>query len=128
MSNDTDPIVGNWYEHLDKGQLFRVIAIDELNETVEIQYFDGDLEELDLDDWLELDIEPAEEPEDWSGPVDALESEPLDNDDEADNESWGEPLRSRRRSRRRWDEDDDDDESWDEDEDEQGEEPWDEET
>lgn len=127
MSNDADPIVGNWYEHLDKGQLFRVVAVDELNETVEIQYFDGDLEELDLDNWMELDIEPAEEPEDWSGPVDALESEPLDNDDEADNESWGEPLRSKRPLRRRWDENEDD-EPWDEHEDEFGEEPWDEET
>ncbi len=127
MSNDADPIVGNWYEHLDKGQLFRVVAVDELNETVEIQYFDGDLEELDLDNWMELDIEPAEEPEDWSGPVDALESEPLDNDDEADNESWGEPLRSKRPHRRRWDENEDD-EPWDEHEDEFGEEPWDEET
>ncbi len=29
MDNELDPIVGNWYRHLDKGQIFRVVALDE---------------------------------------------------------------------------------------------------
>lgn len=72
MPNEMDPIVGNWYCHLSKGQLFQVIALDD-DRLVEIQRFDGDLEELDMETWMSLDIEPAEPPEDWTGPVDDLD-------------------------------------------------------
>jgi hypothetical protein len=44
MSNELDPILGNWYQHLDKGGLFRVVAIDEDNAVIEIQNFDGDVD------------------------------------------------------------------------------------
>jgi hypothetical protein len=73
MSNDLDPILGNWYQHLDKGQLFRVVAIDEDNEVVEIQHFDGDLDEVEMSLWREMDIDLAEEPENFSGPYDVGE-------------------------------------------------------
>ena len=73
MSNDLDPILGNWYQHLDKGQLFRVVAIDEDNEVVEIQNFDGDLDEVEMSLWQEMDIDLAEEPENFSGPYDVGE-------------------------------------------------------
>ena len=73
MSNELDPIVGNWYQHLDKGQLFRVVAFDEDNSLVEIQNIDGDLDELDLPQWKGLELELAEEPENFSGPYDVGE-------------------------------------------------------
>ncbi len=73
MSNDLDPILGNWYQHLDKGQLFRVVAIDEDNEVIEIQHFDGDLDEVEMSLWREMDIDLAEEPENFSGPYDVGE-------------------------------------------------------
>jgi len=42
--------------------------------TIEVQYFDGTVEELDLADWqaqrTKGEIEDAEAPEDWSGSVD----------------------------------------------------------
>lgn len=44
-----DPIVGDWY--LSHGQLFEVVALDEHERVVEVQHADGDLEEIDLDDW-----------------------------------------------------------------------------
>jgi hypothetical protein len=44
-----DPTVGDWYRS--HGQLFEVVAIDETERVVEIQHADGDLEEIDLDDW-----------------------------------------------------------------------------
>lgn len=77
MSTEADPILRNWYQHLDKGQKFRVVALNEDEGSVEIQYFDGDLEELGLDGWYELDIEPIEEPENWTGPVDVAEADDL---------------------------------------------------
>ena len=44
-----DPIVGDWYRS--HGQLFEVIAIDEHEQLVEVQHADGDLEEIDMEDW-----------------------------------------------------------------------------
>lgn len=44
-----EPIVGDWYRS--HGQLFEVVAIDEREDIVEIQHADGDLEEIDMDDW-----------------------------------------------------------------------------
>ena len=73
MPNELDPIVGQWYLHRDKGEMFRVVAADAAGGYVEIQYFDGDLEELEVDAWREMDIETAAEPEDWTGPFDEVE-------------------------------------------------------
>ncbi len=71
------PGIGEWYR-LNGGELFEVVAIDEDDGTIEIQYFDGTVEEMDVDDWNaqwdEGALEAAEAPEDWSGSVD-VESE-----------------------------------------------------
>ena len=75
MPNEADPIVLTWYQHLDKGQQFRVVALDISNSLVEIQYFDGDLDEIDMEEWKDLDVEPIEPPEYWSGPVDITEQD-----------------------------------------------------
>ncbi len=69
--------IGEWYR-LNGGELFEVVAVDEDDGTIEIQYFDGTVEEMDVDDWNaqwdEGALEAAEAPEDWSGSVD-VESE-----------------------------------------------------
>lgn len=61
-----DPIVGDWYSS--HGQLFEVVAIDERERVVEVQHADGDLEEIDLDDWATRcragSLSQAESPED----------------------------------------------------------------
>lgn len=67
------PNVGAWYR-LDGGESFEVVALDADDGTVEIQYFDGTVEEMDIEDWEthgeENRLEEAEPPEDWSGSVD----------------------------------------------------------
>src|SRR5665213_3549914 len=67
------PIVGQWYRG-GTNELFEVVAIDDQDQTIEIQYFDGSVTEVDFDSWNEqlLDelIDAAEPPEDWSGAVD----------------------------------------------------------
>ena len=70
MANEIDPVVDNWYLNLDKGQRFQVTDFDEVEGTVVVQHFDGDLEEIELGNWQEMNIIPAEEPENWSGPMD----------------------------------------------------------
>ncbi len=68
-----EPNVGDWYR-LNGGELFEVVAVDDEDGTVEIQYFDGTVEEMDLEDWEaqceERALESADPPEDWSGSVD----------------------------------------------------------
>jgi hypothetical protein len=70
MRDELEPVTGNWYTHRDKGQMFQVIAVDEDRQLIEIQYFDGDLEEIDSDAWYDMDLEIAEPPEDERGPLD----------------------------------------------------------
>ena len=63
------PTVGEWYESME-GDTLEVVAFDPDEETVEVQFYDGTIEEYDLDTWGELDLAPAEPPEDWSGSLD----------------------------------------------------------
>jgi hypothetical protein len=67
------PDIGAWYR-VRGGDLLEVVAIDEDDGTIEVQYFDGTVEELDLEVWeaqrTNGEIEDAEPPEDWSGSVD----------------------------------------------------------
>lgn len=73
MSTQLIPVVGRWYRHLDKGQMFQVVALDTPGGTVELQHFDGDIEEIEQADWHGMDLAEAAAPEDWTGPVDAME-------------------------------------------------------
>jgi len=65
--------VGKWYRAGD-GEAFEVVALDEDDGTVEVQYFDGTVAEFEFEDWeaqrANGEIEDAEAPEDWSGSVD----------------------------------------------------------
>ena len=80
----------------------RVVAIDDDDETIEIQCFDGTVAEVDFDAWNEqlLDelIDAADAPEDWSGAID-MEAEDLDREFEDNVRSvWSNPQdRSLRR-------------------------------
>jgi hypothetical protein len=68
------PGIGDWYRQKEGGALFEVVAFDDDDGTIEIQYFDGTVEEMDVDDWeAQWDdgaLESADPPEDWSGSVD----------------------------------------------------------
>lgn len=93
MSDDIDPIVDNWYAHLDKGQRFTVVAVNEDEGLVEIQHYDGTLEEIDLDLWYGLEIEPSDEPENWSGSVDIGEVDDLGTEvTDTTSDDWQAPL------------------------------------
>ena len=82
--SDIDPIVGTWYRNLNDEINFEVVAVDETSQTIEIQHFEGEVEELDLDAWDELTLEPIEPPDDWTGPFDDLEPDDLGYDDGMD--------------------------------------------
>jgi hypothetical protein len=93
MTTESDPIIGNWYCHLDKGQRFLVVAIDEKTETVGVQNFDGNLDEYEMENWYQLEIEPCEAPENWSGPLDIGNVDDLGtNVTDTSSSDWDEPL------------------------------------
>ena len=86
-------VIGEWYRR-PAGESFEVVAIDPDDRTIEIQYFDGTVEEIDLDDWFEEPIEATEAPEDWTGSVD-VEPEDTENEYEAEpgaGKSWSDPM------------------------------------
>jgi hypothetical protein len=74
------PEIGAWYR-LRGGESFEVVAVDEDDGTIEMQAFDGTVEEMDIEDWDSQraagEIENAQAPEDWSGSVD------VDDEDDA---------------------------------------------
>jgi len=62
-------VIGQWFSR-PNGTLFEVVAVDEDDRTVELQQFDGTLDEIDMESWPDLLLVEASAPEDWSGSVD----------------------------------------------------------
>jgi hypothetical protein len=101
VSRDYEPVPGQWYENLEEEEPFRVLSMDEDSELIEIEYLDGDIEEIDLETWHEMDLELTQEPEGWSEAGEEDEKEEKDDEDDD------------------WDDDDeDDDDDLDDEEDE----------
>jgi hypothetical protein len=91
MTAEISPTIGKWYRH-ENGELFEVVAVDEEDATVEIQYFDGTIEETDLDEWLERD-RVSEPPR--TGRARRMWNEDTENEYEAElnsDQTWGDPL------------------------------------
>ena len=65
--------------------------MDEKDLTVELQHFDGTIEELEMDAWRDMNLEPAEAPEDWSGSVD-VDVEDLAEPEQRSNRGWHDHL------------------------------------
>ena len=106
MGRDYEPVKGQWYENVEEDETFRVLSVDEDAELVEIEYLDGDIEEIDLDTWHEMDLERIEEPEGWAGGDD--EDEEDDDEDDEDDDDLDDDD---------WDDDEDEDDDWEDDED-----------
>lgn len=109
MATDAEPVVGDWYQQLDKGQKFQVVAVSEDDGVVQMQHFDGDIEEIDIDAWYEMDLKPIAIPEDWTSPLDEVETdEDLDyTETKLNKNEWDADTDE-------WEEDDDDSDRWEE--------------
>jgi hypothetical protein len=105
VAREFEPVVGQWYENIDENESFRVLSVDEDAELIEIEYLDGDIEEIDVDTWAEFDLDKIEQPEGWSGAevgVKDKDKDKKDDDDDDEDDDWD-------------DDDDDDDDDLDED-------------
>lgn len=93
QANVGRPEIGQWYAHKDKGELFQVVGYDDHSRTIEIQSFNGDLDEIDDDTWSTMPIERSAPPEDWTGPVDDVEVDDLGySETEMKPLDWTQPL------------------------------------
>jgi hypothetical protein len=90
VSRDYEPVPSQWYENVEEEESFRVLSVNEDSELIEIEYLDGDIEEIDLETWHEMDLERIEEPEGWSesDDEDADEEEDEDEEDDEDEDDW----------------------------------------
>lgn len=75
------PEIGRWYQDVTTDLLFKVVALDESSGTTEIQYFDGEVSELDDDTWAEMVLLTAEPPEDWRASYELSPEDELEDDD-----------------------------------------------
>ena len=107
MSRDYEPQAGQWYEDLETEETFQVLTVDPDEELIRIQWPDREIQEIDLDQWHEMDLELAVPPEGW---VDDVEEDDEEDDDlDLEDEDWDEDDDD-------WDDDDDDDLDEDDDE------------
>lgn len=63
------PVIGKWFRR-PNGVSFEVVASDEEEGTIEIQYFDGTIDEIEIDTWPGMLHVEVNAPEDWSGSLD----------------------------------------------------------
>ncbi|MCW8128524.1 DUF6763 family protein [Microbulbifer halophilus] len=100
---EMQPDIGNWFENIEDGTLFEVVAVDDLERTLEVQYQDGTVGEFDLDQWQSLPVVDAAPPEDanvayglaarelapdtgqvdFNNPLDSIEGESFGGTDES---------------------------------------------
>ena len=73
------PVIGAWYQNID-GQRFKIVAVDDHDRAIEIQYFDGEIGEIDEELWFEQSPQSIAAPEDCSGPFDGIEKEEYGGD------------------------------------------------
>lgn len=85
--------VGDWYQAASMGESpFEIVAVDVPNEAVLVQHYDGTLEELDFESWMEMGARPSPPPEDWSGAMDVDKPDASFGSDDPLRGRWEDPL------------------------------------
>jgi hypothetical protein len=104
---ELDPIIGQWYLDLEQDERFKVLALDERGDEVEVEFEDGEIRTLSFDEWYDLDLDVFQE-----------EGDEVHDDVVEPGNDFSLPTRSRRYREEEDDEDqdeEDDDEDLDED-------------
>lgn len=83
MLSRSAPEVGCWYENAEMGRVFEVVSLDEADNAVAIQYFEGEIEALDLDSFMQMPLRIVDQPEDWSGPFEVGPEDRFESDFDA---------------------------------------------
>lgn len=77
MPHYREPEIGAWYKDRVDRRTFEVVAVDEHEGTVDLQYFEGEVTEVDFDTWKELKAFPIAQPYEVEEEEEGLENSPL---------------------------------------------------
>ncbi|MGZ8248485.1 DUF6763 family protein [Methylomagnum sp.] len=77
MSTEALPSIDDWFQDAETGRSFRVVAVDDESDSINVQYYNGDIGDFDFSSWRESTLFPIEPPEDASAPFDDLEIDDL---------------------------------------------------
>lgn len=86
MAQHVEPVVDVWYDSKDFPECFRVVGFDNREDSVRIQYFDGEIEELEYETWLALHPHEIPEPEDATAAYEMEREDVLELLNEIENE------------------------------------------
>ncbi|MGH1373740.1 MAG: DUF6763 family protein [Cellvibrionaceae bacterium] len=85
--------IGQWYHDTTENLYFEVVAIDSSSDTIEIQYLDGEVSEIERDSWNDMPLTPASQPEDASAAFEmSMPDNNWDNDRTLSSSGWSDPL------------------------------------
>ena len=87
MTFEPFPAIGSWYKNT-VGETFEVVARDDEEDTLELQYYDGTVEELDPEAWQAMNPVSVEPPEDWSGSMDLAREDMQGPDTREETADW----------------------------------------
>lgn len=67
------PTTGEWYLDSETEEEFEVVNLDEDSGLIEVQYLNGEIGELDREEWDGLALSRIEAPEDWTLALEPVE-------------------------------------------------------
>jgi len=85
-------IIGEWYQDIVENLYFEVVAIDHQSGSVEIQYHDGEVGEVDMESWPEMVLVPASPPEDASAAFEMSMPNSWNDESNLNPCNWNDPL------------------------------------
>lgn len=59
------PTLGQWYQDFAINRLFEIIGQDQYCATLDIRYEDGEIDEIDLEQWAQMSVSLADPPHEW---------------------------------------------------------------
>ncbi len=79
MSGQVSAEISHWYRPINQDSLFEVVSIDYDRQKIEIEFFDGDIEEIGFNGWkvsAPIEVQP---PEQWLDSSDLEVEDPVFN-------------------------------------------------
>lgn len=77
MATITDPVIERWYKDVENNLIFKVVAINESDDSIGVQYVNGDIGEYEKESWYNSTFDYIEAPEDWSAPYGQMDYDDL---------------------------------------------------
>ncbi len=89
MTTSFEPVIGEWYK-TPEGAVFEVVALNEHDGTIDVQYADGTVGEFDAETWGMLEVMSTVAPADAAAEYDNMGSDDLHSIEELDGirEDW----------------------------------------